>query len=119
MLCLAGRETLARAGLKQKLHLRNVARKASSVQALARWGLWLIHAFNESNDEVRRAGFSPNSSAAASPRLSSLHLFRFLSKPILGKVFKLRLGIRVVIWTLPFDTLFVNRETAMLYVAYS
>ena len=36
-------------------YLRNVARKASSVQALARWGLLLIHAFRESNDEVRSA----------------------------------------------------------------
>ena len=36
-------------------HLRKVVRKVSSVQACFRWGLWLIHAFTDSNDEVRSA----------------------------------------------------------------
>ena len=34
-------------------YLRNVARKRSSVQAFARWGLWLIQVLRESNDSLR------------------------------------------------------------------
>ena len=36
-------------------YLRKVDRKVSSLQACVRWGLWLIHAFTDSNDEVRSA----------------------------------------------------------------
>ena len=37
------------------VHLKNVVKKRSSVQACLRWGHWLIQVFTESKEEVRRA----------------------------------------------------------------
>ena len=141
-------------------YLRNVARKRSSVQAFARWGLWLIQALRESNDSLRssakvvtgdpktfcsRESENPPGQACLTWALSKLfcsslaetfiapsveipdkQMFHQFTSPAPSTTSSFtgqnpfsemsRLSIREVIWTVPSETLFVNRMTAILYI---